>query len=272
LSNRNPVPLALYNVINNGVEIGDCSSVRQAAGYGCKVRILAQSATTPLFAESITISCPTRSVRSRLIFRVHSAIFQPDSETNAWSLRSYFASWSARFTTIAAIRSRRRVETPYVRRFADGPSRVRVFRLRQGNTIMLAKGNPLIDHLPQMPKDFFRIVAMNPAAHEFRALTNIALVFVGPIHQVLVSIAFSHSDNFFRSSFSWYGLASSPSCPETVILFFPSALVKFRCDPFPPRFTQPAFSRSLINSRILRGIFKCKLQRTPRAFKSRCLN
>ena len=37
---------------------------------------------------------------------------------------------------------------------------------------MLAKGNPLIDHLPQMPKDFFRIVAMNTAVHEFRALTN----------------------------------------------------------------------------------------------------
>jgi hypothetical protein len=204
-------------VIKNAVEIGDCSSVRQAAGYGCKVRILAQSATTPLFAESITISCPTiESIQqfSNLTLRrtlgrfVHILpVGQPDLQQ--------------------LLRSDRGEELkPHMSDDSLTDSRVRVFRLRQGNTIMLAKGNPLIDHLPQMPKDFFRIVAMNPAAHEFRALTNIALVFVGPIHQVLVSIAFSHSDNFFRSSFSWYGLASSPSCPEIVSLFFPSGLVK----------------------------------------------
>ncbi len=44
---------------------------------------------------------------------------------------------------------------------------------------------------------------MNPTSHEFRALADIALIFVGPVDQVLVSIAFSHSDNFLRSSFSW---------------------------------------------------------------------
>jgi hypothetical protein len=53
-----------------------------------------------------------------------------------------------------------------------------------------------------MSKHFFRIIAMNAATHELWALADVTLVFVGPVHQVLVSITVSHSDNFFRSSFS----------------------------------------------------------------------
>ena len=84
----------------------------------------------------------------------------------------------------------------------DQTSRECMFRLRQRDSILLAHPDPLINHLPEMPKNFFRIIAMNSATHELRALADVTLVFVGPIYQVLVSVSISHSDNFLRSSFS----------------------------------------------------------------------
>jgi hypothetical protein len=125
------------------------------------------------------------------------------------------------------------------------------------STIFCVKLNGFTDDLAQLGEYILGIVTVTATDNKSWATPDKALILFRPIYDFSVAIRFTH---FWLSSIayftirSWYFFASSPSLPETVTTLATFGWEKFLWLPFPPRFSNPAFSRSAINSRTFLGI------------------
>src|SRR4030095_959767 len=111
--------------------------------------------------------------------------------------------------------------------------------------ILLHKGNPFLNNSTQFRIDLGLIVSMTAGADNPRTLPDKTLIGIRPFDYLDVERTVFHRVDswiFLRTSRSWYGLASSPSCPEMVTRA-PCGCSKFLWSPLPPRLTKPAPSR-----------------------------
>ena len=87
-------------------------------------------------------------------------------------------------------------------------------------SILFHQFYPLIDDLAEFRVDLLFVITVTARPDDPRTLTDKTLVLIRPLDNLEIPSAFFHCFDsliFCCTSRSWYGLASSPRFPESVI-------------------------------------------------------